>query len=68
MDTDRDDRPDRTHEGDALAGGDFTDELTEGQLDADAESGSTTGTEDRATGTAAGPTDASTEPRSGSQE
>jgi hypothetical protein len=49
MDTDRDDRPDRTHDEGALAGGDFTDELTEGQLDADAESGSTAGTEDRAT-------------------
>ena len=49
MHTDRDDRPDRTQEGDALAGGDFTDELTDGQLDADNESGSTIGTEDGAT-------------------
>jgi len=49
METEREDHPDRTHEDDALAGGDFTDELTEGQLDADAQSGSTLGTEDRAT-------------------
>lgn len=68
MDTDRDDRPDRSHEGDALAGGDFTDELTEGQLDADAESGSTTGTEDGATETGSRSTDASTTTSPESQE
>lgn len=44
MNNDRQVRP-GGHEGDALAGGDFTDELTEGQLEADDESGSTEGTE-----------------------
>ena len=45
MDSERDGRP----EGDdALDGGDFTDELSDGQIEADAESGSTDGTEDRA--------------------
>lgn len=68
MNSDRDDRPDRTHEGDALAGGEFTDELTEGQLDADAESGSTTGAEDRATENASPSTDGSATTRSESQE
>jgi hypothetical protein len=47
MNNDRQVRP-GGREGDALAGGDFTDELTAGQLEADEESGSTEGTEDRA--------------------
>ena len=53
MDSERDGRPDGD---DALAGGDFTEELSEGQFQADAESGSTDGTEDaRATGEAEPP-------------
>ena len=43
MDSERDGRPTGD---DALDGGDFTDELSEGQVEADAESGSTVGTED----------------------
>lgn len=45
MNTERDGRSEDSD--DALAGGDFTDELNEGQVEADAESGSTDGTEDR---------------------
>lgn len=44
MNTERDGR---SEGGDALAGGEFTDELSEGQVEADAESGSTDGTEDQ---------------------
>ncbi|WP_164861750.1 hypothetical protein [Microbacterium sp. CPCC 204701] len=46
MNSDRDGRPEGGD--DALAGGDFTHELNEGQVEADAESGSTEGAEDRA--------------------
>lgn len=49
MDSERDSRTER--DDDALAGGDFTGELSEGQVEADAESGSTDGTAGaRATG------------------
>ena len=44
MDSERDGRPEGGEE--ALAGGDFTDELSDGQVEADAESGSTDGSED----------------------
>lgn len=49
MDSERDSRTER--DDDALAGGDFTGELSEGQVEADAESGSTDATAGaRATG------------------
>lgn len=44
MDSERDGRSEGGEE--ALAGGDFTDELSDGQVEADAESGSTDGSED----------------------
>jgi hypothetical protein len=47
MDTDRDPRRHGDDEHDALAGGEFTDELTAGQVEADDESGSTDGGADR---------------------
>jgi hypothetical protein len=54
MNSDRDRRSDDGD--DALAGRAFTDELSEGQVEADSESGSTDGTEDaRATGEAEPP-------------
>jgi hypothetical protein len=49
MNTDADGRRESGDENDALAGGDFTEELTDGQLEADDESGSTDGTDDAAT-------------------
>ncbi|NLP82815.1 hypothetical protein HF576_03055 [Microbacterium sp. CFH 90308] len=47
MDTDRDPRHQGDDENDTLAGGDFTDELTDGQAEADDESGSTGGAAER---------------------
>lgn len=47
MDTDRDPGRHGDDQNDALAGGDFTDEMTAGQTEADDESGSTDGGADR---------------------
>lgn len=47
MEIDRDSRHHGDNENEALDGGDFTDEMTEGQVEADDESGSTDGAAER---------------------